>query len=154
MKTTQMKTDTEAGDRKEGSIFKFDDASIRLSFVRKVSHTLAPSCPLQPSTNQLVTISGVRPGVHSISHHLGFCRCIFTWGLQPKRRPIQVDHWAVSFLLGFILFLLLACSTTVWRSHPINLIFLAALSICQGWFIGMVSSTCLNISFPHRIESS
>jgi len=48
--------------------------------------------------------------------------------------------WAVSFLLGLILFLLLACSTTVRRSHPINLIFLAALSICQGWFIGALCS--------------
>ena len=37
MKTTQSKTDTEAGDKKEGSICKFDNSSIRLSFIRKVS---------------------------------------------------------------------------------------------------------------------
>ena len=98
MKTTQLKADTEAGDRKEASICKFDDASIRLSFIRKVSHTWTPSCPLQTSTNQLVTIPGVRPGFHSASHHLGFCCCIFTRRLQPKRHRIQMD------LLGRLIF--------------------------------------------------
>ena len=45
-----------------------------------------------------------------------------------------------SFLVGLLLFFLLACSSTVRRSHPFNLISLTTLSICEGWFIGEVTS--------------
>ena len=45
-----------------------------------------------------------------------------------------------SFLVGLLLFFLLACSSTVRRSHPFNLISLTTLSICEGWFIGEVTA--------------
>ena len=108
MKTSRPKADAESGDRK-GSVLNFNDSSIRLSFVRKVTHfyllisislvlkisTLKVShitiFNLQTSIQQRTTVSGVWPGVHSIGHHLGFCSCILTWRLQPERVHCQIQ---------------------------------------------------------------
>jgi len=118
MKTPRSKTDAEAGDRKENSICKFDDASIRLSFIRKVYGLVF---------TQLAII-------------LAF---VVAFSLEDFNQSVVKFKWiscAVAFLLGLVIFLVLACSTTVRRAHPFNLLFLATLSICEGWFIGALCS--------------
>jgi len=118
MKTTKSKADAEAGGKKEDSICNFNDTSIRLSFIRKVYGLVF---------TQLAII-------------LAF---VVAFSLEDFNQSVLKFKWissAASFLLGILLFLLLACSTPLRRAHPFNLILLATLSICQGWFIGALCS--------------
>ena len=74
---------------------------------------------------------------------------VVAFSLEDFNQSVLKFKWissAASFLLGILLFLLLACSTALRRAHPFNLILLATLSICQGWFIGEVSSSSLYFS--------
>jgi len=120
MKTSRPKADAESGERKEGSVLNFNDSSIRLSFVRKVYGLVF---------TQLAII-------------LAF---VLAFSLEDFNQSefIVKFKWiscAGSFLVGIIIFLVLACSTAVRRTHPINLLLLAILSICEGWFIGALCS--------------
>jgi len=115
MKTTRSIEDGEV----ERPICKFNDASIRISFTRKVYGLVFA---------QLAVILAfvVAFSIDEFNQHFA-----------------KVNLWfslVGSFLVGLLLFFLLACSSTVRRSHPFNLISLTTLSICEGWFIGALCS--------------
>jgi len=119
MKTTRLpQTDAEAGDNKEDSVCNFDDASIRLAFTRKVYGLVF---------TQLAII-------------LAF---VLAFSLEDFNQSVLEFKWiscAGSFLFGILVFLVLACSIAVRKAHPINLLLLAILSCCEGWFIGAFCS--------------
>ena len=97
MKTTRSIEDGEV----ERPICKFNDASIRISFTRKVRIWLSISLSFPPTTFissdfppfklwiQMSIISGVWPGLCSAGCHLGLCCCIFNRWVQPTFRQSE-----------------------------------------------------------------
>ena len=156
MKTSRSKADAEAGDRKEGSVLNFNDSSIRLSFIRKVTthfyllkYLTSPSLTYKHPSNGELMFQVYGLVFTQLAIILAF---VLAFSLEDFNQSefIVKFKWiscAGSFLVGIIIFLVLACSTAVRRTHPINLLFLAILSICEGWFIGEpVPSSWLNLS--------
>jgi len=118
MKTNRSKANAEAGEGKEDSVCNFDDESLRLSFIRKVYGLVF---------TQLAII-------------LAF---VLAFSIEDFNQSVDNFKWIScvgSFLLAMIVFLILACSTAVRKTHPINLLLLAILSICEGWCIGALCS--------------
>ena len=143
MKTSRSKADAEAGDRKEGSVLNFNDSSIRLSFIRKVTthfyllkYLTSPSLTYKHPSNCELMFQVYGLVFTQLAIILAF---VLAFSLEDFNQRVDKFKWiscAGSFLVGIIIFLVLACSTAVRRTHPINLLLLAILSICEGWFIG------------------
>eukprot|EP00916_Digyalum_oweni_P025611 GHVL01042177.1.p1 GENE.GHVL01042177.1~~GHVL01042177.1.p1 ORF type:complete len:319 (+),score=20.62 GHVL01042177.1:39-995(+) len=61
----------------------------------------------------------------------------------PLRNWVRANWWVwlVSLLLSFALLITLSCNRTLARKWPANFIFLFALTLCQGVFLGAVAAT-------------
>jgi len=118
MKTSRTKSREDAEAKEEEPIYNFDEASIRVSFTRKVYGLVFA---------QLAII-------------LAF---VVAFSLKEFKQAVGGLIWIATIaaiFLGVVLLIIIACSSTARKSHPCNLILLSTLSICQGWCVGALCS--------------
>ncbi|XP_064644170.1 protein lifeguard 1-like [Lineus longissimus] len=99
--------------------FQFSERSVRMGFIKKVYAIL---------TAQLICTIGIM--------------CIFIF-IQPVKEYARNNHWImwVAFVVTIVCIIALACCPNVRRTSPTNFIFLAVFTICEGFLLGVISSS-------------
>lgn len=100
------------------SSFSFDDKTVRRGFVRKVFCIL--------TLQLLFTFSVV---------------CIFTFSSVVKK-AVQTNLWAYlsSFIVFFVVAIILSCCRSFSRRHPWNIVALVVVTLSLSYMVGTVAS--------------